>query len=115
MTLLDSVAPLLEAALRRSGEGLTLEDVAAEVGAGRVWLVCGERSAVAVKPDGLDFHIWLAGGDLDELMDIEAALEVNARAAGFTRMTGGGVRRGWHRVLKHRGWKADGLDFVKEL
>lgn len=115
MTLFESVAPWLEAALKRSGEGLTLAHVANEVAAGRVWLMRGEQSAIALKPDGADLHVWLAGGELGEIMKMETAIAASARDTGFKRMTIGGGRRGWSRVLRARGWKAEGQDLVKEL
>lgn len=115
MTLFESVAPYLVAALSRSGEGLTLERVAEEVSAGRVWLLRGAQSAIALKPDGTDLHVWLAGGDLREIMDMEIEIARSARETGFMRMTIGGGRRGWARVLKCRGWTTVGNDLVKEL
>lgn len=115
MTLFESVSPWLEAALKRSGEGLTLDFVAAEVSAGRVWLMRGAQSVLALKPDGEALHVWLAGGELGEVMAMEVAVTASARDAGFKRLTVGGGRRGWSRVLKARGWIAEGDDLVKEL
>ncbi len=115
MTLFESVAPWLDAALKRSGEGLTLDFVAAEVAAGRVWLMRGRQSVLALKPSGADLHVWLAGGELGEVMAMEIVVTASARNAGFKRLTIGGGRRGWSRVLKSRGWKAEGQDLVKEL
>ena len=115
MSLLESVAPYLEAALRRSGEGLTLDRVAEEVSAGRVWLIHSGHAAVALRPNGADLHVWLAGGELSEIMDMEIEVSRSAREIGFKRMTVSGGRNGWARVLKSRGWTAEGNDLVKEL
>lgn len=57
----------------------------------------GERSAAVCEPVKA-YHVWLAGGDLRELLSMERAASEWATAQGFDRMTIRG-RPGWARVL----------------
>jgi hypothetical protein len=75
-----------------------LEAAERAVAEGRAWLWPGRRSA-AVSEVTRDFHIWLAGGELAELLEMERSACAWARALGCDRMTLIG-RRGWSRVLK---------------
>lgn len=109
MQTLPQYAELLERAL---APGVTLDDVKAKLAENRAWFWPGERSAaVSEILDGRDFHIWLAAGDLRELLEIEQSAEIHARAIGCERMTLIG-RRGWDRVLAKRGYAPM---LVKEL
>lgn len=112
MSLEDELArcgPWLQAALERDGlNGLT--EVAAEVASGRSLLWPG-RAAAAVTEQTRDLHIWLAGGDLRELLAMEQDCARWAKANGFDRLTIEG-RKGWERVLS--GYRARRL-LVKEL
>ncbi|HYE43415.1 MAG TPA: hypothetical protein VEA15_08480 [Caulobacteraceae bacterium] len=93
-------AAWLEAALDGSH---SLDDVWAGVQAGEFHFWPGRRSAAVGElvrhPQRADYHVWLAGGELDELLEMERAASAFARALGCQRITLHG-RRGWERVLK---------------
>jgi hypothetical protein len=51
-------------------------------------------------------HLFLAGGDLDELKGMVPMWQSWARFNNCSKVTLAG-RRGWERALKDQGWKAD--------
>ena len=57
-------------------------------------------------PRAKHMHIFLAGGDLDELRGMVPMWQSWARFNGCSKVTLCG-RRGWERALKQQGWKAD--------
>ncbi len=93
-------APWLAAALDGSH---ALDDVWEGVAAGEFHFWPGVRSAAVGElvqhPRRRDYHVWLAGGDLSELIEMERAACAFARALGCDRITING-RKGWARALK---------------
>lgn len=76
----------------------------------------GERSALVVQlqvppPTA---HIWIAGGDMDELMAMRVGLETWARGQGCEWISLEG-RRGWNRMLSPHGWERHGEELRKRL
>jgi hypothetical protein len=94
-------APYLQAALDRDPTH-SLDDVRREVEAGECQFWPGERCAALTKlihtPNTVSLHIWLAGGDLEELKRMLVAVEAHAKAWGCDRVLIYG-RPGWGRVL----------------
>lgn len=87
----------LRRAMERDNAGHTLAEARAEVDAGKTLLWPGKHSAALTEPTR-DMHIWAAGGDLRELIEMERACCDWSRARGFDRMTIEG-RKGWERAL----------------
>jgi len=97
----------------------SVPDVLKEVSDMRAELWLGEGSLVVTnvidKPQVRQFHIWIAAGDLSELMDdIYPIIEARAREYGCTVMTISG-RRGWIRKLKDNGFEEAATVGVKHL
>ncbi|MDX2224598.1 MAG: hypothetical protein SFV21_17735 [Rhodospirillaceae bacterium] len=69
---------------------------------GRYFIVAGDRCAGIAHIDRFPrltvLHVFLAGGDLAELKQMEAAIARQAKAAGIGRIEISG-RRGWLRAL----------------
>ena len=61
---------------------------------------------VHIFPRAKHMHLFLAGGDLDELKGMVPMWQSWARFNGCSKLTLAG-RRGWERALKDQGWKAD--------
>lgn len=103
----------LEAALERSPGGYTLEDVihAAQTGEVRLWP--GHKSMAATETSKV-FHVWLAGGDMGELLEMLKAAEAEHKARGFDLVTVSNARKGWERVLAPLGYEKRVM-LVKEL
>lgn len=81
----------------------SLEDVWTGVAAGEHHFWPGRRSAAVGElvqhPRRRDYHVWLAGGDLRELIEMERSACAFARELGCDRITLHG-RKGWARALK---------------
>lgn len=104
----------LEKALKRGGEGDTLQDLELALAAGSALLWIGERSGLVTTRHGYDLHVWLGCGDLRELKSIAPGVFAHARAIGCTDITIEG-RRGWDRVLRDLGFVRDGDELRKRL
>lgn len=96
-----------------------VSDVLSEVEEYRAELITAEKSLVVWnildKPNVRQFHIWIAAGDLEELMSIVyPVLEVRAMELRCDVMTISG-RRGWIRKLKPHGFEEAATVGVKKL
>lgn len=98
----DRCAVWIQAAIDADPAGLPIEQVRAEIEAGRAHLWPGQRSAAVcglLTPLGIrEYHVWLAGGDLGELRQMERSAEQYARAINCERLIIHG-RKGWRRAL----------------
>ena len=79
----------------------------------------GEQSAVITEvlnlPKVKALHVWLAGGEMDELINkMLPAVEAFARAAGCNRLSIAG-REGWERMLRGKGYDPAWRVVAKEL
>lgn len=111
--------PWLEAALAHGGRSHALSDVRAMIEAGEAQLWPGDRSAMVTlvedEPRERRLLIWLAGGDLAELVRrLRPAVERWAKAAGCRRVLIVG-RAGWERVLAREGYAPLARIIAKEL
>jgi hypothetical protein len=111
--------PWLEAALAHDGGFHDLVDVAKAIEAGEAHFWPGERSAVVTQfwnfPRRKAVNVWLAGGDLSELVDqMRPDIEAWARAHGCTHFIIAG-RPGWARALKASGFAPLWTALGKEL
>jgi len=92
-------APFLAPALDGSH---SLDDVWAGVASGEFHFwpgrACAAVGELVEHPQRRDYHVWLAGGDLRELIEMERSASAFARALGCDRITIHG-RKGWARVL----------------
>lgn len=112
-------APWIESALEFGGDLYTLDDVRAEVLKGEAILWPGTNSAVVTQfwdfPREKACNFWLAGGDLDELMnEMRPAIEAWAVAQGCARMIIAG-RAGWAKVLKQHDYAPVWTALSKDL
>ena len=113
MPRLGDYEHLLLPALAHSTDGSTIYDVRADVNAGRALLWPGQDSA-AVTSESHEMVLWLAGGRLAELLEMEKSAEAFARQRGFNRMCVEGGRPGWRRALKQAGYR-ELTTLVKDL
>lgn len=81
-------------------------EVVGELAANRATLWPGERAAfvTALHLDPPRMHVWLAGGDLGELLSMIPGMAAWGRAQGAQYATVNG-RRGWDRILKPYGFE----------
>lgn len=98
-------APWIDAALTYDPTH-SLEDVKQAVVTGRVTFWPGKACAIVTEvsewPQMKTGHIWLAGGDMDEMRDVfQAKIEAHFRAEGCALSVISG-RRGWSRIADYR-------------
>ena len=101
-------APFIEAALAHAGGGHSLDDIEALVAAGEARLWVSQAAAMVTlvedEPRQRRLLIWLAGGDLDELVnDLRPRAEAWEREQGCRRVIVAG-RPGWERALARHGY-----------
>lgn len=108
----------IQAALDCGGHTHTLEDVARAVLEGRMQFWPAPNGCavteIIVYPRAKCLHIFLAGGELQQIVDMNSSAAQFARAMGCTGMSISG-RRGWVKVLKNHGWNESQTTLVKEL
>lgn len=109
----------LQNALAFDEDNPDLETLLRGLDEGKYQLWPGERSVAVTEvirhPTERTCHIWLAGGDLDELRTMFPACERWARHIGCARMTIVG-RDGWGRAwTKDAGFRPKSTTFVKEF
>lgn len=108
--------PWLLAALRP--ECGTEASLVADLTLGLAQLWVGEAAALVTQrvdgPDGPCLHVWLAGGDLTEILELKPGVEAWGRAQGCNRVTLSG-RKGWRRVLAPHGFVTVGDELMRRL
>lgn len=93
-------------ALEDTTEAALLEELAS--GEAQIW--GGQRSAAVTQLLLLDepvVMIWIAGGDMQELMAMQPGLEAWGRANGAVALRVSG-RKGWNRALRGAGFERVG-------
>lgn len=111
--------PHLRAALAHAGGTHGLDDVAAMVGRGEAqfWSAPGSAMVTMVEDDPHERRllIWLAGGELRELIgQVLPRVEAFARENGCRRLMVIG-RAGWERALKPQGYAPVARLIAKDL
>lgn len=110
--------PWLQAALERAGGTHTITDVVEAVAEGRMQFWPAPRGCAVTEivkyPSKKVLHIFLAGGELDQIVDMDSSAAEFARMNGCTAMTIAG-RKGWARVLKDKGYEVAHTVLAKEL
>ena len=115
---LDRCKPWLEAALEYGGGTHTFDDIVKGVQEGRMQLWPAPRGCIVteivVYPRVKAINIFLAGGELDQILDMDADVKAWAKAQGCTiaQMSG---RLGWKKPLAPLGWELQHANFQKEL
>lgn len=93
--------PWIEAALE--GGFYTVADVARALGENRAQLWPGKNAAIVTEIDTMAqkrvVRVWLAGGDMNEVLEMAKGIEAWARLNGCTEVLVEG-RKGWEKMLK---------------
>lgn len=118
MTELDRCRPWIEAALEYSGGTHEWQDIVDGIKSGHMQLWPAPRGClvteITVYPRKRVLHVFLGGGELDQLIDMHADVEAWGKAQGCAGATIIG-RPGWERVYKNRGWKRLHTVLAKEF
>lgn len=114
----ERCTPYIQAALEYTKGTHTIRDIWKGIVDGRFFFWPGKESAIItdieVYPQRRVMHIFLAGGDLDELLEMEKSVEAFARDIHCNSLSISG-RRGWLRVFKDDGWQEVCTTIAKEL
>jgi len=108
----------IEDALEYAKGTHTLDDIWNGVVRGDFQFWPGDKSAIITEiqiyPQTKVMHIFLAGGDLEELLQMEKSVRAYAQTIGCNSMSISG-RRGWLRIFERDGWKEVCTTIAKEL
>jgi hypothetical protein len=115
---LERCRPWIEAALDRGGNTHEFEDIvyAVKTGAMQFWPAedaCA-ITEIIVYPRKRAFHVFLAGGNMDTIVDMDESAVYYAKVNGCTIMSIAG-RKGWQRVLSDKGYKNTLTVLMKEF
>jgi len=115
---LERCKPLIEAALVHCNGTHEWDDIVAGIASSKMQLWAAPRGCIVteivVYPRKKVINIFLAGGELDQIMDMEHDIGQWAKSHGCTggMMTG---RLGWKKPLTENGWKLQHVHFHKEI
>lgn len=113
---LERCRPWLEKALERTDGAYEWSDVLDGLASSHMQFWPAPKAAIVTQvvqsPRLKTLHVFLAGGDLDQVLDMVPSLEAFAAFNDCTALTMDG-RRGWQRVLKD--WTATSVVMKKEL
>ena len=116
MTELQRCRPWIEAALARSEGGYAFDDVVKELESGLMQFWPAQKGCAVTQilamPQRKILHVFLAGGDLEQLIDMIESVSDWGRAQGCSAMTMSG-RKGWSRRLP--GWSETAITMEKAL
>lgn len=100
--------PWLEAALELSGGTHTLDDVVQAIIKGEMQFWPAPKGCAVTEivnyPRKKVLHIFLAGGEMEQIIDMDDSAVEFAKMNGCTGMSIAG-RKGWKRVLKDKGYE----------
>lgn len=115
---LERCRPWIEAALDRSGDLNTWGEVVAGIHSGRMQLWPAERGCIVteivVYHNRKALHIFLAGGKLDEILQMTESVKEWAKLMGCSFATFDG-RLGWQKPLEKIGWKPHSITMHLEF
>ena len=99
--------PWIESALEHSGGTHLFADIVQGIVSRRMQFWPAEKGCavteIIIFPQKKIFHVFLAGGEKGQIVDMNDSAVEFAKAAGCSGMTIAG-RKGWSRVLKEKGW-----------
>jgi len=108
LSLIDANRGLIERALEYSGGTHTFEDVKAAILESKMQIWPAQRGVavteIIVYPARKVLHVFLAAGEMEQLLDMIDAAAQWGRSQGCQSLTMTG-RKGWQRVLKQSGWR----------
>lgn len=115
---LERCRPWIEAALEYSGGTHVFDDIVQGILDGRMQLWPAPRGCIVteivVYPRKRVLNLFLAGGELDQILDMHDAVKAWAKEQDCEAAQLAG-RLGWKRVLEPLGWKTQHVNFQKEI
>lgn len=118
MDELERCRPWIEAALERTGGTHLFEDIVEAVFEGRMQFwpahdACAVTEVI-VFPRKKVLHVFLAGGKMETIVDMNESAAIWAKSLGCEGMSIAG-RKGWVKVLKSKGWRESYVTLAVEV
>lgn len=117
-TELDRCRPWIEAALERGGNTHIFEDIVDGVKKGLMQFWPAEDACAVTEiicyPRKKVLHIFLAGGNMDTIVDMDESAVHYAKLSGCAAMSVAG-RKGWQRVLNKKGYTPFTFSLGKDI
>ena len=108
----------IERALAKGGNTHSFKDIVDGVLSGHMQLWFNEKACaiteIVVYPNKKVFHVFLAGGKMEKVLELHDNSLEWAKAQGCEGMTLSG-RKGWQRALESRGWSTHQTVMAKEF
>jgi len=108
----------IESALAYSGGTHEYKDIVDGVLSGHMQLWTGESGCavteIMVYPKRKILHVFLAAGDMEQILDFEESAIEFGKMNGCDGMSIAG-RPGWQKILKKRGWNVAFVNLAKEI
>jgi len=108
----------IESALNKGGDTHSFVDIVDGVLKGTMQLWAGEKGCaiteIVVYPNKKVLHVFLAGGKLEQITDMQDDAIKWGKTQGCEGMSLSG-RPGWKKALKPTGWKQQLITLVKEF
>jgi len=115
---LERCRPWIEDAIKRSGNLNTWAEVCAGIRSGKMQLWPTERGCIiteiVVYHDTNALHVFLAGGELDEILQMTENVKEWAKLQGCSFASFDG-RFGWQKPLEKIGWKPHSITMHLEF
>lgn len=115
---IERCKPWIEAALEYSGGTHTFEDIEKGIQESRMQLWPAPRGCIVteivVYPRKKYLNVFLAGGELDQILDMDTDVKAWAKQHGCDAAMMSG-RIGWKKPLAKLGWEVLQTHFVKEF
>lgn len=116
--MIDQFKPLIERALKYSGGTHSFDDVKAGILSGYMQIWPAERGVAVTEiisyPRRKVLNVFLAAGEMDQLLDMIDAATDWGRSQGCNAMTMTG-RKGWLKILGAQGWRQTHIQMEREL
>lgn len=116
--MLERCRKWIEDALAYSGGTHTFDDVAEGIASARMQLWPAPRGCavteIVVYPKKKVLHVFLAGGEMDQLFDMIDSAAAWGKQQGCSSITLSG-RLGWQRAMKPLGWVPKSVVMEKEI
>jgi len=110
--------PWIEAALERADGTHTMHDIIDSVIKGTMQFWPAPKGCAITEiiqyPGKKVFHVFLAAGELDQIVDMDSSAVEFAKVNGCSGMSIAG-RRGWAKVLKDKGYKETFTVLTKDI
>jgi len=118
MSELERCKPWIEAALKRSGGINTWAEVYGKIMSGHMQLWPAPKGClvteIVVYPNTNAINIFLAGGELDQILQMTENVKEWAKLQGCSFASFSG-RFGWQKPLEKAGWKAHSVTMHLEI